>query len=69
MSKQNLEKTLKRELENLNETIDRKILRGISYTVEARRHRILLVQLAKIRRASDFGWFSKTFSFVSTFVL
>ena len=70
MSKQNLEKTLRRELEALNDVIDRKIIKGLSYAREARRHKFLLSNLASLRRASrpHAGWFSKSFSLVSTFL-
>ena len=60
---------VRKELEILNDRIDRKIIRGLSYAVEARRHKTVLAELARVRRASDFSWFGKTFSFVSTFVL
>ena len=68
MSKQNLEKALRRELETLNEIIDQKIVKGLSYAREARRHKSLLSSIASLRRASRAysGWFSKL-SFVSTF--
>lgn len=71
MSKQNFEKVLRRELASLNDRIDEKIMRGLSYSVEARRHKMILSQLASIRRASrsGSGWFLKSLSFVSSFVL
>ena len=70
MSKQNLEKTLRRELEVLNDVIDQKIIKGLSYTREARRHKFLLSNIASLRRASRMqsGWFSKSFGLVSTFL-
>ena len=71
MSKQNLEKVLRRELVELNDRIDEKIIRGLSYTYESRRHRLVMSQLADIRRTSrsGSGWFLKSLSFVSSFVL
>jgi hypothetical protein len=70
MSKQNLEKALRSELEVLNEVIDRKIIKGLSYTKEARRHKFLLSNIVDLRRASRSrsSWFSKSFGFVSTFL-
>ncbi len=59
MSKYNLEKALRRELSVLNEVIDRKIIRGLSYTKEAKRHKYVLKSLASLRNS---GWFSKPFS-------
>lgn len=46
MSKQKLSKIIKRELQALNETIDWKIVKGLSYQNEARRHKMLLRQLS-----------------------
>ncbi len=59
MSKYNLEKALRRELSVLNEIIDRKIIRGLSYSKEAKRHKYVLKSLASLRNE---GWFSKPFS-------
>lgn len=61
MSKLQLERTLKRELKILNEKIDYKIVRGLSYSLESRRHKMLLNKLAKIRGAADNNWFTKVF--------
>ncbi len=66
MTKQNLEKALKKELQDLNEIIDRKIIRGLSYSKEARRHKYVLSSLANIRR-SKINWMMRSiipFSFV-----
>lgn len=66
MSKQHVEKVLRDELEVLNETIDRKILKGLSYTAEARRHKTILSQILHMRRReSRSGWFSRSFGFTS----
>lgn len=60
MSKQNFEKALRDELEILNDTIDRKIIKGLSYTREARRHKMILSQILDIRRKSSrSSWFSR----------
>ena len=71
MSKQNLEKALRRELENINDIIDQKIIKGVPYVREARRHKTLLSTIASLHRGSRMssGWFSKSFSLVSTFLL
>ena len=71
MSKQNLEKVLRQELEVINDVIDQKIIKGLSYTRESRRHKFLLSSIANLRRASrvQSGWFTKSFSLVSTFLL
>lgn len=46
MSKQKLERVIRREIQNLNETIDWKIVKGLSYKSEASRHKFLLQRLA-----------------------
>ncbi len=61
MSKNNLEKTLKSELEILNDVIDRRIIKGLSYAREARRHRFLLQSLSQIRRSQS-SWMTRSFS-------
>ena len=70
MSKQNLEKELRSELEALNDQIDRKIIKGLSYVREARRHKFLLGSLARLRRSATThsSWFIRSFSLVSTFL-
>ena len=70
MSKQNLEKELRHELEALNDQIDRKIIKGLSYVREANRHKFLLSSLARLRRSahSRSSWFTRSFSLVSTFI-
>jgi hypothetical protein len=62
MSKQNFEKSLKKELRVLNEIIDMKILRGMSYGAEARRHKFVLASLANIKRSKS-NWMVRTFNF------
>lgn len=49
MSKNTLTKEIQREIARLNDTIDRKIVRGKSYRDEARRHKMLLSELQKLR--------------------
>ena len=67
MSKYKLEKTLRRELGVLNEQIDLKIIKGLSYAREARRHKFLVSRLSDMQRESksNASWFSKSFNFVS----
>lgn len=55
MSKQNVEKALKKELQILNEVIDRKIVRGLSYSRESKRHKFVLYSLDNLRRQKQ-GW-------------
>ncbi len=66
-----LEKALRQELVTLNEQIDKKILRGVSYTREAHQHKLVLSSLARLRQKSksQFGWLERSFGFASAFVL
>ena len=48
-----MHKVIRRELEELNNKIDEKILKGLSYVREARRHKFLLSQLYGLRRSSN----------------
>ena len=69
MSKNNLKKVLNKELKQLNETIDQKIVRGLSYSQEARRHKCIshtLIQIAQ-EKNSDSGWFSQSIRLPSIF--
>lgn len=61
MSKQNFEKSLKKELRVLNEIIDMKILRGLPYGAEARRHKFVSNNLASMKRTKS-SWMIRTFS-------
>lgn len=62
MSKQNFEKSLKKELRVLNEIIDMKIVRGLSYGAEAKRHKFILGRLANIKSTKS-GWMFRSFNF------
>ena len=63
MNKQNIEKELRGELEVLNNIIDTKIIRGLSYAKESRRHRLILSSLSHIKRTQSVSnWFTKSLS-------
>ena len=62
MSKYQIAKAVQKELEVLNRRIDHKILRGLSYTPEARRHKMLLSHLARVNRHASPSIFSRLFS-------
>ncbi len=49
MSKETLESEITKELEKLNDVIDRKIIKGKPYQAEARRHKELSATLKRIR--------------------
>ena len=65
MSKYQIAKAVQKELEVLNRRIDQKILRGISYITEARRHKMLLSQLTRLHRHSQSGFFGRISSMFS----
>ncbi len=71
MSKQKLEKTVRRELNVLNERIDLKIIKGLPYKSEARRHKFLLSRLSNVQEVKRApvasSWFGKSLSFISLF--
>lgn len=53
MSKETLSNEIQRELEKLNDIIDRNIIKGRPYQKEARRHRELSLTLMRIRAEED----------------
>jgi len=61
MTQTNVEKSLRRQLEILNDIIDRKIVRGFSYSREAQEHKFVLQKLSNIRRAKS-NWMVRSFS-------
>jgi hypothetical protein len=66
-----LEKRIKMELKKINQIIDLKILKGLSYRRESLRHRFLLNRLVDLHRVSKFhsNWFQKAVNVVATFLL
>ena len=71
MSKFTLEKKIKSELKVINDVIDLKIIKGVSYKREALRHRFLLYRLVDLHRLPKFqsNWFQRTVNVVATFLL
>jgi hypothetical protein len=58
MSKSQLAYRIELELQRVNDAIDIKIIKGLSYKREALRHRLLLSQLRHARQKSERGWFA-----------
>lgn len=54
MSKGQLKSMLQRELQSLNQEIDRKIVRGKSYQREARLHKSLLSKVSRLESSAGF---------------
>ena len=71
MSKFTLEKKIKSELKAINDVIDLKIIKGVSYKREALRHRFLLYRLVDLHRLPKFqsNWFQRSVNVVATFLL
>jgi hypothetical protein len=49
MTQNTFEKEIRKELDRLNRRIDEKIIRGLSYATEARRHKQLISRLRPAR--------------------
>ncbi len=66
-----LEKSIKSELKRINDIIDLKIIKGMSYKREALRHRFLLYRLVDLHRIPKFqsNWFQRSVNVVATFLL
>lgn len=66
-----LEKNIQTEIKRINDIIDIKILKGLSYRREALRHRFLLNRLSDLHRLSKFhsNWFQRATNIVATFLL
>lgn len=67
MSKYQTIRTIRSEIARLNHEIDLRIIKGLSYKEQSRRHKFLMSQLGRLHR-SNTSWFTKPFSFVSSFV-
>ena len=66
-----LEKSIKSELKRINDIIDLKIIKGMSYKREALRHRFLLYRLVDLHRLPKFqsNCFQRSVNVVATFLL
>ncbi len=56
MSKNNLIKTIETELSKINQQIDLKIIKGVSYARESKQHKFLLSRLSRFAQASNANW-------------
>ena len=69
MSKHVLLKELKMELKKINADIDMKIIRGLSYRKEARRHKFIMAQISSLRDfETSIDWFGRMGKLVTTFM-
>jgi hypothetical protein len=67
MSSNTFKKAIEQELRKLNEEIDSKIVKGLSYMKESKRHKTLLRQLNSFNRHTSL--FQRSFNLVTTFLL
>ncbi|MBI5126582.1 MAG: hypothetical protein HZA80_02365 [Candidatus Taylorbacteria bacterium] len=70
MSKHTLIRELQNEVKHLNGVIDMRIIKGLPYKAEARRHKFLVSQLASLRRqpVPSQSWMGKIGQFASMFL-
>jgi hypothetical protein len=69
MSKNILAKTIKKEIATLNWNIDMKIIKGLPYKQDARRHKFLIAQLQYLTRSTSSSWLERTAGLVTSFML
>lgn len=70
MSKQKLITTIHTELEKINEQIDLKIIQGLEYKKEARRHKFLVSHLTQVIRGKvQRSWTSRVSHMMASFLL
>lgn len=53
-------RSIKKEIEKLNQDIDLKIIKGLPYKAEARRHKFLVSQFYGFYEKPRLNWFQKT---------
>lgn len=69
MSKIQLVHNLRKEIKKLNKEIDLKIIKGLPYRAEARRHKFLVSQFYGFYDTPRKSWFQKTVTSFASFVL
>jgi hypothetical protein len=63
MSKHQAIKAIRMEIDRINQEIDLRIIKGVSYRREALRHKTLMAQLARLTpRRSPFSFFTFAFN-------
>lgn len=67
MSKYEIVRSLKKEIKKINYVIDEKIIQGLPYYNESRRHKFLTAQLRRLEPVT-MGWFSRAGSVMSMFM-
>lgn len=65
MSKYQAIRTIRSEIARLNHEIDLRIIKGLSYREQSKRHKFLTSQLSRLHKTNS-SWFSRSFGFVSS---
>ncbi len=66
MTRENFTKSAQKEIESLNQLIDMKIIKGLSYKKEAKRHKFLLSKIGNTAKIQAF-LFNKQPGFITSF--
>jgi hypothetical protein len=69
MSKLKLVYNVEKEIKKLNSTIDLKIIKGLPYRAEARRHKFLMSQFNSFEKRPSLSFFQKTLHIFASFIL
>ncbi len=69
MSKIQLAQKIRKEIKKLNREIDLKIIKGLPYKAEARRHKFLVSQFYGFYETQKASWFKKTVYSLASFML
>lgn len=69
MSKQKLITTIHTELEKINEQIDLKIIQGLDYKRESKRHKFLVSHLTQVIRGTKTSWTQRLSHMMASFLL
>ncbi len=69
MSKFKIVYNVQKEIKKLNNTIDLKIIKGLPYKAEARRHKFLMTQFNSFERQSNFSIFRRTLGLLTSILL
>lgn len=71
MSKQKLITTIHTELEKINEQIDLKIIQGLEYKRESKRHKFLVSHLTQVIRGEETkrSWVNRLSHVMASFLL
>lgn len=69
MSKIQFIHNVRKEIRRLNKDIDLKIIKGLPYKAEARRHKFLVSQFYGFYETTKKSWFQKTMHALASFTL